>query len=333
MYYYGARYYAPWLCRFVSVDPLAGKYSFYTPYQYAGNKPINFIDLDGLEEAQPVDGGGKTDNVNPQGGAETKSPNEYTTPGGDKVTFQEEHTAETDSSGERELTGGDKVTFPKGALTSFTVNGTKYRGFYNKQKDGSWSFGGYRDKEGNVYDNFKTKPQTSSSTEQGNQSAVKPSSPSETAGKNNSPEIVKKANDTNTGIGAATGILGGNYGLTADQPIKYGQRIGGKVRSAPLLSRASRMQSMRIAGVLGRINFVTGVLGTLYSMNQIRLDYNKGGWEQVKGTDISDAAIGTAGVLATGAVALGLMTNPVGLGIGIGIGLYFAVRLVYDLSR
>ncbi len=49
LYYYGARYYACWSCRFVSIDPLAAKYPFYTPYQYAGNKPIAGIDLDGLE--------------------------------------------------------------------------------------------------------------------------------------------------------------------------------------------------------------------------------------------------------------------------------------------
>ncbi|MDD2636180.1 MAG: hypothetical protein PHW82_11875 [Bacteroidales bacterium] len=53
LYYYGARYYAGWLCRFVSVDPLQHKYPYYTPYQYAGNKPITYIDLDGLEEAEP----------------------------------------------------------------------------------------------------------------------------------------------------------------------------------------------------------------------------------------------------------------------------------------
>ncbi len=51
-YYYGARYYAAWLCRFVSVDPLQHKYPHYTPYQYAGNKPVSYIDLDGLEEAK-----------------------------------------------------------------------------------------------------------------------------------------------------------------------------------------------------------------------------------------------------------------------------------------
>ncbi len=50
LYYYGARYYAAWTCRFVSIDPLAGDYPFYTPYQYAGNQPINFVDLDGLEQ-------------------------------------------------------------------------------------------------------------------------------------------------------------------------------------------------------------------------------------------------------------------------------------------
>jgi LysM repeat protein len=34
------------------VDPLQHEYPHYTPYQYAGNKPITFIDLDGLEEAR-----------------------------------------------------------------------------------------------------------------------------------------------------------------------------------------------------------------------------------------------------------------------------------------
>jgi RHS repeat-associated protein len=50
LYYYGLRYYNPWSCRFINLDPLAAKYPFYTPYQYAGNKPINYIDLDGAEE-------------------------------------------------------------------------------------------------------------------------------------------------------------------------------------------------------------------------------------------------------------------------------------------
>ncbi len=35
--------------RFLSLDPLTSSYPWYTPYQFAGNMPIKFIDLDGLE--------------------------------------------------------------------------------------------------------------------------------------------------------------------------------------------------------------------------------------------------------------------------------------------
>ena len=47
---YGMRIYDPRLGRFLSVDPLTRDYPWYTPYQFAGNKPIWAIDLDGLEE-------------------------------------------------------------------------------------------------------------------------------------------------------------------------------------------------------------------------------------------------------------------------------------------
>jgi len=40
LYYYGMRYYAPWLARFISVDPLQFKYPELTPFQYASNRPI-----------------------------------------------------------------------------------------------------------------------------------------------------------------------------------------------------------------------------------------------------------------------------------------------------
>jgi len=41
--------YDPRIGRFLSVDPLAEKYAYYTPYQFAGNMPIEASDLDGLE--------------------------------------------------------------------------------------------------------------------------------------------------------------------------------------------------------------------------------------------------------------------------------------------
>ncbi len=37
----------------LSVDPLTKSYPWYTPYQFAGNNPVKFIDLDGLEQATP----------------------------------------------------------------------------------------------------------------------------------------------------------------------------------------------------------------------------------------------------------------------------------------
>ncbi len=49
-YDYGFRIYNPRLGRFLSVDPLTASYPWYTPYHFAGNKPIWAIDLDGLEE-------------------------------------------------------------------------------------------------------------------------------------------------------------------------------------------------------------------------------------------------------------------------------------------
>ena len=47
---YGMRISDNRLGRFLSVDPLTGQYPWYTPYQFAGNKPIWAVDLDGLEE-------------------------------------------------------------------------------------------------------------------------------------------------------------------------------------------------------------------------------------------------------------------------------------------
>lgn len=51
IYDYGFRIYNPRLGRFLSIDPLTKKYPWYTPYQFTGNSPIKFIDIDGLEPA------------------------------------------------------------------------------------------------------------------------------------------------------------------------------------------------------------------------------------------------------------------------------------------
>jgi len=46
---YGMRIYDPRLGRFLSVDPIANEYPWYSPYHFAGNTPIWALDLDGLE--------------------------------------------------------------------------------------------------------------------------------------------------------------------------------------------------------------------------------------------------------------------------------------------
>ena len=52
LYYYGARYYDPWICRFVSVDPMKDETPNWTPYRYAFNNPLRFFDPDGRTEQE-----------------------------------------------------------------------------------------------------------------------------------------------------------------------------------------------------------------------------------------------------------------------------------------
>jgi RHS repeat-associated protein len=50
---YGMRIYYPRVGRFLSVDPLAKRFPHFSSYQYAGNTPIQAVDLDGGEPIRP----------------------------------------------------------------------------------------------------------------------------------------------------------------------------------------------------------------------------------------------------------------------------------------
>ena len=56
MYYYGARYYVAWTCRFVSVDPKASKYAYQSSYVYADNNPVMVHDINGEGKDEPSAG-------------------------------------------------------------------------------------------------------------------------------------------------------------------------------------------------------------------------------------------------------------------------------------
>ncbi|WP_166225809.1 RHS repeat domain-containing protein [Pseudomonas atagonensis] len=51
LYYYGARYYAPWLQRWISADP-AGHVDGLNLYGFVGNNPLRYIDDSGFEKSE-----------------------------------------------------------------------------------------------------------------------------------------------------------------------------------------------------------------------------------------------------------------------------------------
>lgn len=58
LYYYGARYYNPRTSIWLSVDPLAEKFPGWSPYNYAMNNPLVFIDPTGMAPEWHEDGKG-----------------------------------------------------------------------------------------------------------------------------------------------------------------------------------------------------------------------------------------------------------------------------------
>ncbi|MHC8328547.1 RHS repeat-associated core domain-containing protein [Pseudomonas sp. LB1P83] len=54
LYYYGARYYAPWLQRWVSADP-AGSIDGLNLYAFVGNNPLRYVDNGGMQKEEAAE--------------------------------------------------------------------------------------------------------------------------------------------------------------------------------------------------------------------------------------------------------------------------------------
>ena len=74
LYYYGARYYAAWIARFISTDPMKAERTWVTPYNYVQNNPINRTDPTGeLDDEWDYNiSTGEATKVGDKGGKETQ---------------------------------------------------------------------------------------------------------------------------------------------------------------------------------------------------------------------------------------------------------------------
>jgi RHS repeat-associated protein len=132
----------------------------------------------------------------------------------------------------------------------------------------------------------------------------------------------------------------------ADATFKYGQRINGVVHSAEALTKANRATSLLWASRFAKVNFVSGIISTGVSYNNIYNSAQAG--QQVRGLDIADATVGTIAAASSGAsltiaasllnpASLGtaafLVSNPVGWGIVAVSTAYFIGRAVYEYNK
>lgn len=83
LYYYGLRYYAPWLSRWINPDPAAGIDGL-NQFRMVRNNPITLVDQDGLEPIYPVLGAFLSDVFHDPGYARTGS---YVLAPGDPADF------------------------------------------------------------------------------------------------------------------------------------------------------------------------------------------------------------------------------------------------------
>jgi RHS repeat-associated protein len=108
---YGMRIYDPRLGRFLSVDPITKSYPWYTPYQFAGNTPTVFIDLDG---------------------GEPKDPGKFSGQGGQAPIYSKDNQGKETASKELHKWVWDKASW---TMTNFAVTHSELKSIFPKGGD------------------------------------------------------------------------------------------------------------------------------------------------------------------------------------------------------
>jgi RHS repeat-associated protein len=135
-YDYGFRIYNPEIGKFLSMDPLMKNYPMLTPYQFASNRPIDGIDLDGLEfkRYELPEGSSQVKVMHPDDDA--WQPDGWIHYGpSPKITFIQLH-----------------GVFDAYDVLSFTSkDGIEFNAELRPTETGRWYFSGYVDDQGNYF--------------------------------------------------------------------------------------------------------------------------------------------------------------------------------------